>query len=611
MPTGLGAVNAMRSAPLVALAGLLLLSSSGCIAPAPRLSPPPRAGPTPPDVPCAEEIPILLAGAQVGAVCRAASAAQGLTTLDLSDDWRPLVLTDDPTPGEAGAQPYAATYLALASGRFGAGPEWDDARDDRYLELYGIFPTFTALRERLSAEARHRCHASLVQATLAPTGALGRAALLTVQQHLICDGLLARRATSGRLDPRTLNALARFQRKHMIIGRGLDRETRAALGTSSRELDLRALLRTLRVRVADATGIIEDGSARGERGLVAGRALEARAFLTLPSGPVTTAAAPDLLSQATDAAAQALGFTDPQAALTSFTQHGAKNAAWRVAVRLPSPPPYHTEHMELRAEIDRGDVWYDYPYSAAGREVAHRVSRHPTLTVYVKPRTGGEVALVRWPTTIGGWQVDKLRGGGLGYRYKASDVGPRVWRDVVASPAWLPPPSTPDKELVRRSAAGRWVARESAIGPGYRSAFGLVMMIHDEVSGARAAKPVYTDLGIRTHGSASYTGIAHDYSHGCHRLFNHLAVRLASFLLRHRVHVRHGDLRTDFARALRWRGQHLALKVASRGYRYELTPPVPVEVLPGTIQGAATRPITRLMALPRDKAREYRGQPER
>ena len=45
------------------------------------------------------------------------------------------------------------------------------------------------------------------------------------------------------------------------------------------------------------------------------------------------------------------------------------------------------------------------------------------------------------------------------------------------------------------------------------------------------------DQGIRMHGSVDYMSIMRRHSHGCHRLHNHIAVRLMSWVLAHRHHV--------------------------------------------------------------------------
>ena len=173
------------------------------------------------------------------------------------------------------------------------------------------------------------------------------------------------------------------------------------------------------------------------------------------------------------------------------------------------------------------------------------------------------------------------------------------------SRGWLAPPGIPERELVRRGAGG-WQPKTEVIGPGYRSAYGLVMMIlHQPLGGAEGA-PLYADTTLRVHGSANYTSVVEGVSHGCHRLYNQLALRLAGFLLRHRAHTRQGDLQTSYQRRLYWRDRTLSLGATSRGHRYELTPPVPVEVLPGRVRGAVRAPLTRPFPVPRGLISQYR-----
>jgi hypothetical protein len=74
-------------------------------------------------------------------------------------------------PAEAGSAPvpptapvldtpdYHATYVALANERFDqAGADAAMAADDRYLELYGVFPSLSILRTRFAGDERHACH---------------------------------------------------------------------------------------------------------------------------------------------------------------------------------------------------------------------------------------------------------------------------------------------------------------------------------------------------------------------------------------------------------------------------------------------------------------------
>lgn len=568
-----------------------------------------------PSAPTCPRLPIFAAGREIGGVCRDDAAAQGLTIIALADGWTPRALRDAPELGPAGRQPYLQTYLRLAAASLDEAPARADGGEDRFLELYGISPTFTALRSRLLDEERHRCHDAVAQsddgaalsALLREEATITRSqrlraqigAVRALEGHLRCDGFL-RGPVTGLLDRDRVQGLRAYQRLHMIVGpRGLDAETRAALAAGSRELDYRALLRALRERVADAAGLIEDGSACDEAAPVAGRDLDTAAFRT--AARRLPRCAPDLVAQATDQAARALGWTSPETATAFLSALPAPSlATLQVAIRLPPPPAYHSPNMDLRVEIDRGDVWYDHPHTASGRRRAQPITERPALTLYARDPTG-EVALLRWSTTIGGWQAERLPGG-VALRYKNSDVGPRVWRHVVASPAWLPPPTTPEREMVRRGPGG-WQVKTELFNPGYQNAYGLVMMIHerdDRRPGEEA--PDYMDLGIRTHGSVNYPSILGGTSHGCHRLFNHLALRLSSFLLRHRPHVIHGALDIDYERRFTYRGQRQVLRVGSRGYRYELTPPVPVAVLEGRVRGRAPLPLKAAYPLPPSSA---------
>lgn len=204
--------------------------------------------------------------------------------------------------------------------------------------------------------------------------------------------------------------------------------------------------------------------------------------------------------------------------------------------------------MRLRAEIDLG---------------ADRSARQPSLTVFC-----GEVALLRWPTTIGGWQSERRSDGTIVKRFKASATGDFVWRDVYAAPVWFPPPTTPDAEI-----------GEDVLGPGYRSAFGLVALVHELPVTRRSGAVTYEDTGERTHGTVNYRLIRGGHSHGCHRLYNHLALRLGQFVLRHRPHVVLGEIADHYERRVVVGGRARRLHRESRGYAFRLDEPVPVAVV--------------------------------
>jgi hypothetical protein len=53
------------------------------------------------------------------------------------------------------------------------------------------------------------------------------------------------------------------------------------------------------------------------------------------------------------------------------------------------------------------------------------------------------------------------------------------------------------------------------------------------------------------------------------------------------ANVRDGLAPEDYVRHLEYKGQEVALASESKGYRFKLTPPVPVTVLHGDVRGNA------------------------
>lgn len=572
-----------------------------------------------------DAIPVWRDGRPVGSVCRTEAAAHGLTVIDLRDTWVPPVLAAG--AGDRGPA-YRATYLALAQERFDdAGLDGELAATDRYLELFGIVPTLTVVRNRLADDTRHRCHDSVDDTALAALAepmvrekvgrakrtiararrlrqlfarevASGTLALLNVpatlaaferyrvawlvrvearsaavraaQAHLACDKLLTARPIHGAYTWQTTRAIKSFQRGMMILPHGvLDAETREALLAGSRERDFRAALRVLRARVIAATGLIEDGSASTGQALVLGRRLEPEQAWRVRGHEPLEHAAPDLVSRATEVAARALGWRDAGSTLAFLTEHGPRE----VAIALPPLPSYHAAPMDLSIVIDRGDISYARPPQRRA------TPRRPALIIYVRD---GErrVPLARYPTTIGGWQSEKRANGTIVTMWKASPAGPRVWRDLYVGPTWLPPDSTPDRELVRRDGR-RYVLAREVLGPSYRAAFGLVAFSH--LAQVRTRDDVVLAYrGVRTHGTGDVVSIAYGASHGCHRLLGAHAIRLGSFVLRHRGHVRRGNETVRYRRVVKHEGQ-FAVSIKTRGYHVELVPPIRVDVLPGRI----------------------------
>jgi len=558
-----------------------------------------------------DDVTVWRDGEALGSISLAEMDGGDLAVLDLGEGWVPPIFLPHDT--------FTPSFIALAQGRF------DDVEDenlrrraeqDRFLESYGVPPTLTLLRDRLRAMLDRTCRAdlealarfggsdideddvaawesaavpraeSLVQSLLVEWDAYGlariphhqlssyerawlgraeplgiwRAGLDAVRERLRCEGLVRGALVGTELDRRTRNALAAFERRHRIYARGrLSGETLAALRVPPAELARRDVLRVLTERARLDWGILADGSA-----------------------------APDRLGGIRDGLERAFGLQTPESTLAWLDGLPLDDGPeLRVAVPSPAPAPEDGEILELRVTIDRGDQSYDPPGSPT-----RRIERRPTLTLHV--RRGEEwFPLIQWPTTIGGWHVERERGRDV-WRYKESPAGPGVWQQIHAAPVWQPPPSTPDADLVmeRHLDDGEVISEPKAtlLGPGYASAFGLAAAIH------RPVKPngeLGTDEGIRTHGSVDYTSVWRRASHGCHRLQNHRAIALFTYLLKHRRHRRVGSRPLRYSRNVRVGGETMTLEVPRSGYVYVLDPPVPFEVLEGRVIGDLARPMSR------------------
>ena len=212
----------------------------------------------------------------------------------------------------------------------------------------------------------------------------------------------------------------------------------------------------------------------------------------------------------------------------------------------------------------------------------------------------GEVALGRWPTTIGGWKTIEKSDGTMALKYKESVTGEALWPEVLATPSWHPAPGMPIRKLLVKR-GDSFEPKTEIIGPGYRAAYGLVAIVHHQIMSKNdKGEPELMDLRIRTHGTPAYRSVKRGESNGCHRLHNYLALRLAGFLIKHRENVRDGIVPEDYVRNLEYKGQKVALESESKGYRFKLTPPVPVNVLDGEVKGdaKAAKRLVPLAAVP-------------
>jgi hypothetical protein len=623
-----------------------------------------------------EPIPVVEGGRVTRQLTAEAARKEGLTVVDLSDDWLPYVFSQTPDK----PQPLRPFLLDLANGRTRQGKQYARPREDRFFEVFGIFPSLNMVRRRLADKKRHACHDKVKDAVLeelapknvippeelekipnpnpetraeTPMVTTGRTisprplteqekrAVIAMQAHLRCEDMLRGKATPGRMDRWTAEGLKVYQHLHQLADNSkIDLDTRTVLMGDSREHDFRLLLRVLRERIVDATGLLEDGSAVGVQGQVQGRVLDSPEFQPLaveaekraagapgaPGGDAPAAAdasakirpASDLIAPATHAAAEALGWKSPETGLANnlpppgpppgskkprkaATGKGPAPLPLAVAIKLPPLPPYHGPKMDLRAEIDRGDVVLERPkFDKDGKKKwKPPVADRPTITVYAKAGDH-EVALMRWPTTIGGWKTFEKKDGTMALKYKDSVTGDALWPEVLATPTWHPAPGMPTKKLLIKR-GDTFEPKTEIIGPGYRAAYGLIAIPHLQIMERNEkGEPQLMDLRIRTHGTPGYRAVKRGESNGCHRLHNFEALRLAAFLVKHHEHVREGLVPEDYVRTLTYKGQQVALESESKGYRFKLTPPIPVTVLEGDVKGdpKAVKRMVPLAAVP-------------
>jgi hypothetical protein len=427
-----------------------------------------------------------------------------------------------------------------------------------------------------------------------------KAAMTEVEKRLACEGMFKKtpRHVTGVYDDAMRLAVRRFQQKNMIYEANyLRSKTMDALARPPLANDHMAFLRVLRERVVSAAGVVEDGTVEGKNG--------APSYTGKNGKPI---AMRNLVDELTASAAEQLGLATQAGSLAFFKRHPAADfRRMRLAVRLPALPEYYAPDMDLAIVIDRGDVWYDLPWDANGVRHAQPRRRYPSFHLYLK-YNNQRILLARWRTTIGGWRAEQASDGYEYFRYKGSDVGSRVIRNVVAGPVWIAPESTPIRSLLKmKSVRGAWqrVVNYDELGPGYLSAYGLVAGYF--VQPGKGGRPDW-DNGIRAHGSSDYLSIysSEGYSHGCHRLPNHLAIRLYSFILRHRPLRVLGDQGMGFARQFLDKDVVYEIRLPSRGYSYQLEPPLPVEVLEGDIRGTLRTPVATYVPKP---GIQYPGPP--
>ena len=551
---------------------------------------PPRPEPAP--VAAEGEVLVYRAGEPIELSARSEAEAQGLFVLDVGSDWVPALFRSTPELPHR----YEQVFIELANGRFGETPEGWRAAQERYLEPHGIPPSLTLLERRFTALADRACSGELDLQPLrefagatwdegAQAPAVPEAVVAALQARLVCEQHL-RVPPSGVLDKDTRSALEELERRNRIYGRGsLQGETLEALRTEPLELERRTLLRVLTERVVLDLGLIEDGSA-----------LDA----VPANGPrQRVQSAPDVVHAVEQHLLEAFGLQTVAGAQQFYRRlEGVLELPHSgIAIDPMELPSYYGKDMELWVEIDRGDLYYEFPFDEAGKPLDLRIERGPTMTLFTQE--GGRVRpLVLYPTTIGGWRVRRSNGK-VYWQYKESTPGTRAWKRIVTAPVWLPPPSTPSETLVatfRRTSDGSefHALNQNLIGPSFASAYGLVAAYHQRVTRDRDGElELGKDDGMRTHGSSDYTSIWRTVSSGCHRLHNHLAMRLLSFVLAHREHRRIGHMPTSYRLRVSTKGFEDLIDVERTGYEFRLERPLEVQVLPGRVRGAQKRALNR------------------
>jgi hypothetical protein len=581
------------------------------------------------DLPPGQRALLMINGAERWVDAKAIESA-GYTLIDLRDDWTPSVFAEEhAADGTPLHNRYRRVFVGLANDQLDGDGQPLPPGEKNYLELYGVFPSLSVVRSRFIQGDAQPCHDQESVATLeaietvsyvapkdvkkidrriaqyqknlekerlkarvetleelvakkpgleAQLAAVGKrtaeqAALAAVERRLSCEQLLPKEAKhqAGVYDEPMRLAVRRFQQKHMIYEANFLRSrTVDALARPLLDNDYDTLVRVLRERVVDAAGILEDGS-----------------------GGTKTSPALDLADDYTKATIQQLGLTDTASALAFFKRHPSEHfQSLRAAIKLPPPPAYYGPNMDLSIVVDRGDVWYDLPFDEDGHFRNRARNRFPSLTLFVT-HDGQRIPIARFRTTIGGWRAEQGPDGYEYFRYKGSDVGPRVIRQIISGPVWIAPESTPIRGLVKRKTVNKRpmsIVNYDELGPGYLSAYGVVAGYF--VQPGRDGRPDY-DNGVRAHGSSDYLSIysVNGYSHGCHRLPNHIAIRLYSFILKHRNRLIAGDQPMSFTRQFLHNDTVYEIKIPSRGFAYMLDPPLPVTVLEGTIRGSQKQPI--------------------
>ena len=623
--------------------GIMPLGASKPTPPKPLVKAPPPPPPKPVEViPPLERVLIVEGGVEKFIRAREAEA-RGYHIVDLRDSWVPNIFRTRVNPeGEQLEHSYREIFVKLANDKGDNDGQPIEEGEFNYLEVFGIPPSMGVLWKRIYREANEPCYRDIDYEKIAAAKSirfgnrsyqkrkrkeakkservieramtkhivdsyedlirvaprykseieklrkhqLQADAIENIEKRLTCDLHNHPRYhhKAGRLDQGLRLGIRRFQRKHKLYEyANLKSDTITALATPAEVSNFNSFERALAERIIAATGILEDGTVNRRR----------KKPYTYLGKDGQRHEVRNLVKEFTETALKQLNLDEPAKVKAFFLKHKPEDFQWmRVGVRFPELPEYYSKHMELSVVVDRGDIWYDPPFNAKGKRIKQRRKRLPKFKLYTK-YNDQLIQLIHWPTTIGGWRTEIAANGHVYYKYKNSDVGKRVIRNIISGPVWVPPKSTPLKSLAKRryvNGKARNIVNYEEMGPGYLSAYGLVAG-YFVIPGRNGRRD--HDKGIRAHGSSDFMSILSPerFSHGCHRLKNDHAVRLYGFMLSHRNHVVHGDQKIRHERDFLHREEVFQVRVLTRGYRYELQPPIKVEVLEGNIKGKLKKPI--------------------
>lgn len=426
-------------------------------------------------------------------------------------------------------------------------------------------------------------------------------ALDALQKRLQCEGYLTGKGKylPGVMDWATHSALAEYERRHSVFSLGyLGKDSLTPLRRAPLDVDREAVLRLLTERAMHMAGVLEDGSIEALSNADSHAPNQQLVAATFLGSDGEQHPVPNLAQALRERIIEAFGLQSPETTLGWLTSLGDLSVSEPrfVAIKAVALPEYYAPEMALTLDYDRGDVWYDFPYDDKGKEISQPVSRRPQVTVSTLYK-GQKIPLARYGTTIGGWRTELIDGAEM-WKYKDSPVGERAWDEIIAAPVWLPPDGTPHEGLLRRNYARNtpsdpeYLVNYHETGPGYASAYGLVAAYHRTfLRRADGRIALGTDEGIRTHGSVDYMSIMRRHSHGCHRLHNHVALRLMSFVLAHRAHERLGAESISYARYLQFKNQSYRMEIKQGGYVFKLATPLIINVEEGRIRGTLKAPI--------------------